>query len=161
MGEPEPQDGRSTRPPKPADPVLSPTCPLVTGCIPTCAPLAKGEYIKFVFQGDVLFLTCVEQLLGAMRDGVRGAFCARSSSRTTSRVGRASQLWTAPGKINELFAHRPFISPAVFAEAILTFMPINIVGEPTVTLMHRDVLGAYGGFNPMCSSSSIWSCGVG
>ena len=44
MGEPEPQDGRSTRPPKPADPVLSPTCPLVTGCIPTCASLAKGEF---------------------------------------------------------------------------------------------------------------------
>jgi|SRR5215831_16706826 len=77
MGEPEPQDGRSTRPPKPADPVLSPSCPLVTGCIPTGAPLAKGEYIKFVFQDDVLFPTCVKQLLGAMRDGVRFAFCAR------------------------------------------------------------------------------------
>ena len=49
MGEPEPQGGRSTRPSKPADPVLSPTCPLVPsrGPIPFMYALApEGRAIK-------------------------------------------------------------------------------------------------------------------
>jgi glycosyltransferase involved in cell wall biosynthesis len=113
-----------------------------------CAALAKGEYIKFAFQDDVLLPTCVERLAGAMRDGVRFAFCAREfiADDEPSRM-RAAAMDHARGKIGELFADRPSISPVFFAEAILTFMPTNIVGEPTVTLMHRDVLAAYGGFN--------------
>ncbi len=114
-----------------------------------CIALAGGEYIKFAFQDDVLYPRCVEALMGAMQRGVRFAFCAREFiAEDESSKARTRSMERARTRINTLFADKGLISPEVFCQSILGVMPTNVVGEPTVTLMHRSVLTRYGPFNP-------------
>src|SRR2546428_2901842 len=114
-----------------------------------CIALAGGEYIKFAFQDDLLYPGCVEALMGAMQRGVRFAFCAREFlAEDESSKARVKSMERARIRINTLFAAKGLISPEVFCQSILGVMPTNVVGEPTVTLMHRSVLTQYGRFNP-------------
>jgi glycosyltransferase involved in cell wall biosynthesis len=121
----------------------------LTGNWNRCVELARGDYIKFCFQDDILYPECIEALMRAMSRGVRFAFCAREFIFETST---SSELRTTLERgrhlINALFANEQLIRPEVFCKSILAHMPGNIIGEPTVTLMHRDVLTAYGSFNP-------------
>jgi glycosyltransferase involved in cell wall biosynthesis len=113
-----------------------------------CIELARGEYIKFAFQDDVLYPACVESLMRATQRGPRFAFCAREfiAEEGTSKE-LIESLERGRRRINGLFAARGLISPELFCESILGAMPTNIVGEPSVTLMHRDIPGLYGRFN--------------
>jgi glycosyltransferase involved in cell wall biosynthesis len=113
-----------------------------------CIALAGGEHIKFAFQDDVLLPECVEGLMRAIKGGVRFAFCDRefifadgTDEGLVSFFNRNRRL------IAELFADMPMISPEAFSSAVLDGRPVNIVGEPTVTLIHRDIFCCYGRFN--------------
>jgi glycosyltransferase involved in cell wall biosynthesis len=113
-----------------------------------CIDLARGDYIKFAFQDDVLYPSFIEALVRALEGGARFAFCAREfifeegtdpSLQITLERGRR--------RIDRFFAEKRLIEPHVYCEALLQALPWNIVGEPTVTLLHRDLFTTYGGFN--------------
>lgn len=114
-----------------------------------CITLASGEFVKFAFHDDVLYPRCVEALVQAMDPGVRFAFCAREfiADDPASRT-RANGMQRARQRIHALFADTGLITPAAFSLAVLDVIPTNIVGEPTATMMHRDVFWQYGRFNP-------------
>lgn len=114
-----------------------------------CIELSSGEYIKFAFQDDLLFPDCIESLVSTMRDGVRFAFCAREFI-VEERTSEALVLGVERGRelIARLFGNHARIDPGEFCRAALEHAPTNIIGEPTVTLVHRDVLARYGAFNP-------------
>ncbi len=114
-----------------------------------CIELSNGDYIKFVFQDDVLYPRCIESLMDAMKYDVRFAFCAREfifESGTNENL--VAGFERGRKRIDALFAETRLISPESFCRAVVFTMPRNIVGEPTVTLMHRDALATYGRFNP-------------
>ena len=121
----------------------------LTGNWERCAQLAKGDYIKFAFQDDVLYPQCIDVLMRSMQRGVRFAFCAREfvADDGTDKA-LLNGLERGRRRITELFAGRRLLSPELFCQSVLDSMQMNIVGEPTVTLMHRDVLTRYGHFNP-------------
>lgn len=120
----------------------------LTGNWQRCIDLSSGEYIKFVFQDDVLYPRCIETLMGAMTHDVRFAFCAREFIHESGiNEDVLADYERARRRIDALFAETRLISPEVFCHAVVRNMPVNIVGEPTVTLMHRDALATYGPFN--------------
>lgn len=113
-----------------------------------CVGLASGEWIKFMFQDDVLDSRCIERMMAATASGVPLISCARDfifesdvSDDEMKPYHRSRDL------ISRLYDGAPAMSADGFCDATLAHKGVNIVGEPTVVLLHRDVFARYGLFN--------------
>jgi len=114
-----------------------------------CISLSRGEYIKFLFQDDLLATNCVERLVLAARDGVRFTYCARDFAFSASTPASLRDYFEhSKNSISALHAGANVMAPDKFSDAVLKDFARNIVGEPTVTLMHRSLFADYGLFNP-------------
>jgi glycosyltransferase involved in cell wall biosynthesis len=124
-----------------------------------CVELARGEWVKFLFQDDLLEPSCLEQMLGASRNGV---------DLVVARRGLIFEEGT-PAVIQERFrtyvvehdlAHRCHGSPGLtveqFAEILLRNPSFNCIGEPTATLIRRSAFERYGRFNRDLVILSDW-----
>lgn len=115
-----------------------------------CVELARGEWIKFLFQDDLISPDCLQTLLAeAQSQGRRMVACERDflfddtiSEMLRTVYGRNQAL------IHEVLAPQRGISAAAYATRILRRINNNYVGEPTVTLLHRDLFKDHGLFNP-------------
>jgi glycosyltransferase involved in cell wall biosynthesis len=115
------------------------------------AQLAGGEWIKFVFQDDVVRPECIAQMHAVAKDTKLPIIsCGREFlfeegtpeelreeylkfGARTQAAFRSSSLWSAHD----------------FCEAVLgSSMVWNILGEPTAVLLHRGVFERFGWFNP-------------
>jgi glycosyltransferase involved in cell wall biosynthesis len=111
--------------------------------------LAKGEWIKFVFQDDLLHPHCLTEQLR----------CARASSYPFVMSRRAFIFEEATSYDRRAFYANHLDIPAVFgpsirsisatsvAHAAIQHFGINFFGEPTSALVHRRVFADVGGFS--------------
>jgi glycosyltransferase involved in cell wall biosynthesis len=114
-----------------------------------CVELARGEYIKFAFQDDVLLPSCVKALVdAALTQNVRFTFCAREFIFEEGALkGDAHYFERHRETTASRFGTSDVISPEQFCSAVVQEWPMNIVGEPIVTLLHKSVFADYGSFN--------------
>ena len=122
---------------------------------------ARGSYIKFLFQDDVLEPNCVGKLLSAtiVDTGVTLAFCRRRLIVDPSAEGGAlaaylrqfRQLHETIGPVTVLQEGRTLLG-----RRGLLRPPWNKVGEPTVVLARRDALIACGLFNERMKQLVDW-----
>lgn len=110
-----------------------------------CVKLAKGEWIKFVFQDDLIDARCVEKMLVSARRPL--VFCRRrflfhpdTPAETVALYGRIPSLDDVCEPVGG------DIEAAAIARAALTDVR-NFFGEPTAALMHRSVFPQFGMFN--------------
>lgn len=124
------------------------------------AMAARGEWIKFLFQDDLLEPHCLERMLaGAERSkpiiACRRGFRFEEGVQEDRRAYYERHLsW------EQVFSGRTDVSASDFCAASLAHVGINFVGEPTAVLLHRSVFQKYGSFNPhliMICDSEYWA----
>jgi len=118
-----------------------------------CVELARGRWLKFVFQDDVIAPTCVEALLHARRPDCPLVVCrrtlsfeARGSDESAVAVSDEYSL-TLEHSLDRLFGEVPYVSAELVQGALLDHFGVNFVGEPTAVLVERDAFRRFGRFN--------------
>jgi glycosyltransferase involved in cell wall biosynthesis len=116
-----------------------------------CIELARGEWIKFVFQDDLIKPICLERMLAA------------STPKSVILTSRRDYLFDAEIletkqkdeilhiekiAIDLLFPGVTEISAQDYCEVTLDRPKDNFVGEPTSVMLHRSVFSRFGFFNP-------------
>ena len=120
-----------------------------------CIELARGEWIKFVFQDDLIAPGCIERMLSACETDTTLVACAREflfDQETTQEV--REWYWKSESTIREAWGKEKKISAEKFCQATLGQLGTNLIGEPTSVLLHRRVFQIFGDFNPVL----IMSC---
>ena len=116
-----------------------------------CIKVANGEYIKFVFQDDVLFPECVEKMIEiALEDKKIGLVFSKRTfidqnnndhfSAWKEKFKDLHIYWTGLQRINS--------GKKLLKECnCLLDSPLNKVGEPSVVLIKKSVFNSTGYFN--------------
>ena len=115
-----------------------------------CVDLARGEWLKFLFQDDMLAPACVERMLaGARASGRPMAVCDREI--VFEDVPEETRRFYAPYQSKEspagVFPRETDVAAERFSDACLEHLRHNFVGEPTSMLLHSSVFERFGRFN--------------
>ncbi len=116
-----------------------------------CVELAQGEWIKFVFQDDLIEPTCLERMLAASKPESAIICCRRDfifESGTTKDTQQMYKDFAENVSMDKTFPNLTEISASDYCEAILNQLENNFVGEPTSVMLHRSVFRRFGNFNP-------------
>jgi glycosyltransferase involved in cell wall biosynthesis len=123
-----------------------------------CLELATGEWIKFVFQDDLIAPTCLKKMLEACQPNTSLVYCRRGFifepdvSEATQKTYINQALFC-----DRIFSGITHVSASKYCETVLEFIDrrgYNPIGEPTVVMLHRSVPQRFGRFNP----HTIQSC---
>lgn len=109
-----------------------------------CVKLAQGDWIKFVFQDDYLYDRCIESMLRVSAEPI--VFCRREFVFQPGTDIKTIALYESLPTIRDLFPARDHVTCESVQAAVLTERR-NFFGEPTASLLHRDVFRRFGLFN--------------
>lgn len=113
-----------------------------------CIELARGEWIKFVFQDDVIHPTCLEGMMLANSDGYPLVVCNREFLFEEDVKKEEKEFLTRLPSLNDLFSGKNEISAREVCINAIRHIGVNFIGEPTAVLLQRSVFDRYGMFNP-------------
>jgi glycosyltransferase involved in cell wall biosynthesis len=113
-----------------------------------CLEIAEGEWIKFVFQDDLLAPECIEKMLLATRSGKPIVYCDRNFIFEAQTLEATKQEYLSHLSVQHIFGEVTEISAQQYVEFALKNIGINFVGEPTSMMFHRSVFDRFGSFNP-------------
>lgn len=115
-----------------------------------CIELARGEWIKFVFQDDFLELNCLERMIGATDSHKKMIVCRRNIifDGVNNKTRRTFEIFLGRMPIDKILGGQTDISPNEFCLAILNNLRNNFIGEPTAVMLHSHLFDQYGLFNP-------------
>jgi glycosyltransferase involved in cell wall biosynthesis len=112
-----------------------------------CIELAQGEWIKFVFQDDLIAPTCLEKMLASTNEETSIVFCGREflfEAETPKRIRYNYQ------KIASLKKYLPAannITAQQYCQLAIDLTPLNFIGEPTVVMVRKRAFQKFGTFN--------------
>lgn len=119
-----------------------------------CIKQSKGEYIKFLFQDDILYPTCIEEMVRVLEHDYRIGLVAskREFMVETSYVNEEINKWIQgfgdlqaalklPLKNGMRILDKKLFKSDLFLEA-----PKNKVGEPSAVLFNKNVVKKTGYF---------------
>lgn len=115
-----------------------------------CIELARGEWIKFVFQDDLLASTCVKTMLSVASPKDLMVVCNRSFIFDAIPIAykKAFLKYVDICQLDKLFPTTTRISPERVCELLYSHIGINFIGEPTAVMLNRDAFIKFGNFNP-------------
>jgi glycosyltransferase involved in cell wall biosynthesis len=113
-----------------------------------CIELAKGEWIKFVFQDDIIEPTCLEKLFAATKFGKPIIYCRRDFIFEAGTHENTKEYYLNHLSLQNPFADTVEISAQQYAEVAIQNIGVNFVGEPTSVMIHRNAFNQFGTFNP-------------
>jgi len=114
-----------------------------------CIELAQGEWIKFVFQDDLIVSNCLERMLQACDTECKIAFCRRSFLFEEGTSEKTKQIYNSLALPEKKYI--PFnkhISADTCCKSMLKYLGINFIGEPTVLMIRKSAFEQFGSFNP-------------
>ena len=115
-----------------------------------CIELSHGEWIKFVFQDDLIELNCLEKMIKvAMLE--RGMVVCRRRivfDNVGFKTRKTFKKYSRRMSIDAVFQGASDISPNDFCNAVIDNLGYNFIGEPTAVMMHRSAFEKIGRFNP-------------
>jgi glycosyltransferase involved in cell wall biosynthesis len=114
-----------------------------------CIELARGDWIKFLFQDDLIDPTCLTKMMAAAHTGAVMIACRRRIifNQVNRQARREYERHLAEESFDALFPDLTELSPEDYCETVLDHPGVNFVGEPSAVLLHKSVFGAYGTFN--------------
>lgn len=128
-----------------------------------CLRLARGEYVKFFFQDDLLVTTALERLVAALDAAPEAALAfSRREIRHEDIERHRLPLLDGPytGAVNGFYASfRGQVDGAsLVADALRQGrdLTINVVGEPSFVLVRRERALVAGGFDPAFTQLVDW-----
>lgn len=113
-----------------------------------CLEIARGEWIKFVFQDDLLAPECLEKMLAATALGKPIIYCDRNFIFEAQTPEATKQEYLSHLSVQHVFGDTVEVSASQYAEIALKNIGVNFVGEPTSLMFHRSVFYQFGSFNP-------------
>ncbi len=113
-----------------------------------CIELAQGEWIKFVFQDDLIAPECLEKMLTASKPDSSIICCRRNFILEAGTPEDVRQYFNNIVTLEKLFPDSQEISASDYSKAVLNKIHYNFVGEPTVLMLRREVFHRFGNFNP-------------
>lgn len=125
-----------------------------------CAHLARGEWVKFVFQDDFLAPTCLESMLAVAKPEVPIVACRRDFWFDEHTDEETRQYYLSHLGPDTVFKGKRFVPAEEICEAVIDHVGVNIFGEPSAVLLHRDVFTQFGFFNPeliMICDTEYWT----
>jgi glycosyltransferase involved in cell wall biosynthesis len=125
-----------------------------------CVELAKGDWVKFVFQDDVIAPNCLERMLAAAEPDTLLISCRRDFIFEEGTSEDTRQFYQTHISVEDVFPGQTKISPSAYCDATLENIGINFVGEPTAVMLHRKAFDQFGDFNPlliMICDSEYWA----
>lgn len=122
-----------------------------------CVELAEGEWIKFVFQDDIIAPDCIEELLNCCNGGSLFAVCRRNiifekGSETLMKYYK----YIENINIENIFNGKTVITPENFRSTCLKYFDVNFIGEPTAVIFHKSIFQKLGTFNPYLIHLCDW-----
>lgn len=129
-----------------------------------CIELAKGEWIKFVFQDDLIAPTCIEELLAASTVDTWLTICRRDYIFEKGTSEETRHFYEQNPKPQQVFGkalenNLTFIQPDTVCQTAIDFFGINCFGEPSATLIRKEAFARHGLFNPnlaMMCDTEYW-----
>jgi glycosyltransferase involved in cell wall biosynthesis len=124
-----------------------------------CFELARGEWIKPLFQDNYLAPHCVATMLRGLRPGIPLAVLKRDhviEPEVPVDFRRGYERYVSENTLPRRFGDCAVIGPDAFAAHVAHYPTDNCIGEPTATLVHRSVFGRFGLFNPYLIQLSDW-----
>lgn len=114
-----------------------------------CIEKANGDWIKFIFQDDILQPDCVERMLKSCLDlNTRVAICARRFIFEPNADERIKAYYTNElSRAEKLFTGKTRFEPEESARLLPPFVIENVLGEPICTLFHKSIYEQTGGYN--------------
>ncbi|GAX44186.1 putative glycosyl transferase [Tolypothrix sp. NIES-4075] len=113
-----------------------------------CIELAQGQWIKFVFQDDLIAPECLEKMLAASKPDSSIICCLRNFIFEAGTPEKTRHFFKNRASLEKLFPESTEISASDYCQAVLKQIDDNFVGEPTVVMLRRDVFYRFGTFNP-------------
>jgi glycosyltransferase involved in cell wall biosynthesis len=123
-----------------------------------CATLARGAWVKFVFQDDLIVPTCIEEMLGARHVDTAFVACRREFLFEEGTTNAERQFYGQHASLTELGGMSE-VSPEVICQKAIDLLGVNFIGEPSSVLLRRDVFDRFGPFNPhfiMICDTEYW-----
>lgn len=114
-----------------------------------CIEYAKGDWIKFIFQDDLLHKDCIGKMLEqAINSGSDFVLCNREyifeNDIAPNIVDYYKNRLIKPEKV---FGNKTILSVSDFEYAVAFLLHENFIGEPVCWLFHRKLYASMGGFN--------------
>ncbi|WP_179018583.1 glycosyltransferase family 2 protein [Winogradskyella forsetii] len=114
---------------------------------------AKGEYIKFLFQDDLLEPTCIEEMVEVLQgDPKIGLVCSKrhiiiESDSTKENMEHWLDVYgDLQNHLHLNYNPIGIIDKRFFKSKYFFKIPVNVVGEPPAVMFHRDMLKTVGYF---------------
>ena len=110
---------------------------------------AKGEWIKLLFQDDVLMPACIEKMLEAcLAHNVQVGLCRRKFIIHDNVPKRIQNDFRYRMVLPErIFEGLVFVSPERLAEDLAQLLPVNVLGEPSCYFFNKKILQQAGMFD--------------
>ena len=115
-----------------------------------CISLAKGEWIKFVFQDDTISFNCIETMVNTVEEADVLIACKRTflldEKASEETVSYYENEVITFEKLN-IPAQTVFISPDQISNMGAENICMNFIGEPTSVMFRRSITNELGFFN--------------
>jgi len=125
-----------------------------------CVQRARGEWIKFVFQDDLIAPNCLERMLAAAETDTLLISCRREFIFEESTSDKMRQFYLTLISVEDIFPAATGIAPRDYCEVTLDHIGVNFIGEPTAVMLRRRAFDEFGTFNPdliMICDSEYWA----
>ncbi|WP_027402396.1 glycosyltransferase [Aphanizomenon flos-aquae] len=119
-----------------------------------CISQAKGKYIKFLFQDDVLTPTCIEEMVNLTeQDQEIGLVFSPRQLFTKTKNSDYDAKYLENHEAKDVHKYWSKIQPIQSGRELLQDPnildnPINKIGEPSIVLIKKEVFDKIGLFNP-------------
>lgn len=117
-----------------------------------CISNARGEYVKFLFQDDILFPTCIEELLDALTSNPQVSMAgSKRSILVTGELKEEHKKWLEINGDLQANLHSGeggnyLLDKNFLKHKDLLKNPKNKIGEPTTVLIRKSIFEQIGYF---------------
>jgi len=118
-----------------------------------CIELASGEWIKFVFQDDLISNTCLEEMLAATNKDTQMVVCERDYFFEKNTGLKIRRMYYDVPRMYHFVGDKDvqYISAKKLCVLIRRCFPANFIGEPSSIMFKKSVIDKIGLFNPKIS----------
>lgn len=115
-----------------------------------CVELSSGEWIKFVFQDDILEKKCIEELvLTAQKTRMQLVLGNKEYFYSGDVSKKTKKTYKYIHDVNRKFIGKfEYLSPMHVSYFLIRHIFCNFIGEPSCFLIHRQLMYKYGDYNP-------------
>lgn len=123
--------------------------------------LSRGQWIRFLFQDDLIAPRCLEAMMAASEASQGFVACARDFLyEGVCPPDMVAVYERSQSAVADLLGRAPYTTAEAFSIARIDNLDANIVGEPSVVMIRRDLFDRYGLFDPMLvqiCDSEMWT----